>query len=405
MKLTMRIENVAYLPDGGPIMHSVTGKGFEIGRENFMDWVLPDRTQTVSRRHLEIIWENGAYWLKDVSSNGTFLNGQKERVASPYRLQHNDRLGVGPYIIRVLIESGSASFEPRGIVNDTYDDIWDTFSRSTAPGPLPPVSRPDVLLPRDFPDRFISNPEPPPVRLPPMPGPGTDRAAPEVRPQVPPAFPTGTPSPKDGSLSAPFSPLPQGHGDSGLAVFLQALALGAGLPAGSLNRTDPVQLGEEIGRCLRIATEQLMALLNARAAAKQFVKSGSRTMIGGSNNNPMKFKPTASDALETMFVSRSQGFLSATSSFEEGFNDIKRHQTAVFAAIQPALARLLEDISPEAIEARTTGGLVSSKKARAWETYVERWDAKTHPYENGMLDVFLAYFTEAYDTASRKAGG
>ena len=57
------------------------------------------------------------------------------------------------------------------------------------------------------------------------------------------------------------------------------------------------------------------------------------------------------------------------------------------------------------IEERTTGGIMSSKKARAWELFVERWDAKTHPYENGMLDVFLAYFADAYDVAVKKAGG
>jgi type VI secretion system FHA domain protein len=185
---------------------------------------------------------------------------------------------------------------------------------------------------------------------------------------------------------------------------LQALTRGAGLPPGSLDSADPAQLGEEVGRCLRIATEQMMALLNARAAAKQFVKSGSRTMIGGTNNNPLKFKPSATEALDSMFVRRSESYLTATKSFEQGFEDIQRHQVAVYAAIQPALARLLEDLSPEAIEARTTGGIVASKKARAWETFVERWDAKTHPYENGMLDVFLAYFAEAYDAASRKKG-
>jgi type VI secretion system protein ImpI len=403
MKLTMRIENVAYLPDGGPIMHSVTGRGFEIGRESVRDWVLP--APNVSRHHASIIWKHGAYWLNDVSTHGTFVNDQSERVASPHELQHNDRLRVGPYIIRVLIEAGGATFEPRAMPNDRIDDIWDISSHHPGLPSLPPVSRPSQPSPVDVNGGFIRNPQPPPVRPPPMPGSGEGWAPPEAMPDRPLPSRAGSQSPDGAPPSLPFSPPLSGQGDSGLAAFLQALADGAGLSPGSFDRSDPVQLGEEIGRCLRIATEQVMALLNARAAAKQFVKSGSRTMIGGSNNNPMKFKPTARDALETMFVGRYESFLSATRSFEESFDDIKRHQTAVFAAIQPALARLLGDISPEAIEARTTGGIVGSKKARAWETFVERWDAKTHPFENGMLDVFLAYFAEAYDAASRKAGG
>jgi type VI secretion system FHA domain protein len=186
---------------------------------------------------------------------------------------------------------------------------------------------------------------------------------------------------------------------------LESICKGAGLPAGSLAGADLGALGEDIGRCLRIATEELMALLGARAAAKQFVKSASRTMIGGMNNSPLKFKPSATEALVTMFVQRNESYLSSTASFQQGFDDIKRHQTAVYAAMQPALARLLEDLSPESIEERTTGGIMSSKKTRAWETFVERWDAKTHPYENGMLDVFLAYFADAYDDAVKKTGG
>ena len=164
-------------------------------------------------------------------------------------------------------------------------------------------------------------------------------------------------------------------------------------------------LGEEIGKCLRIATQELMALLGARAAAKQFVKSASRTMIGGLNNSPLKFKPNPAEAMQTMFVQKSESYLNSTASFQQGFDDIKRHQTAVYAAMQPALARLLEDLAPEAIEEKASGGLMSSKKASAWDLFVARWDAKTHPYENGMLDVFLAYFSDAYDDAVKKTGG
>ena len=203
--------------------------------------------------------------------------------------------------------------------------------------------------------------------------------------------------------AAPHPAAATGGGDA--SAFLDAVCRGAGLPPGSLGGVDPTKLGEDIGRCLRIATEELMALLGARAAAKQFVKSASRTMIGGLNNSPLKFKPNAGEAMLTMFAQPAGSYLSSTTSFQQGFDDIKRHQTAVYAAMQPALARLLEDLSPESIEERATGGLMSSKKSRAWETFVERWDAKTHPYENGMLDVFLAYFADAYDIAVKKTGG
>jgi type VI secretion system FHA domain protein len=134
-------------------------------------------------------------------------------------------------------------------------------------------------------------------------------------------------------------------------------------------------------------------------------RSRRRTLVGAENNSPLKFMPDAASALDTMFVAQKPQYLTATASFREGFDDIRRHQAAVAAALQPALARMLEDMTPDAIAARAAGGLVTSKKARAWETYVERWDAKAHPHENGMLDVFLACFAEAYEEALRQSGG
>jgi len=244
-------------------------------------------------------------------------------------------------------------------------------------------------------------PRPDPIRAEALP-PGFGGAA-AAKPQA---------EPFGGRPSAPFAAAPVAAAPPQVAIsgsdaagLLEAICRGAGLPPGSLANVDLTRTGEEIGRCLRIATEELMALLGARAAAKQFVKSASRTMIGGLNNSPLKFKPNAVEAMLTMFVTRPESYLSSTVTFQQGFDDIKRHQTAVYAAMQPALARLLEDLSPESIEERTTGGLMSSKKTRAWETYVERWDAKTRPHENGMLDVYLAAFADAYDDAVRKTGG
>ena len=448
MKLTLRIENLDYLPDGGPLEMTATDRGFEVGRDSAMDWTLPDPHRHISGRHFEVNWRQGSFWLTDVSTNGTFVYGQSMRISSPHQLSDNDRLQVGHYIIRVMIEDtaspqayapppqqaptpqaprggGSAWDAAPAPAPQAAADPWD-IGAVAAPAPIPSAPRPASSLPSQFGDAFIDTPQARPIPQQSVP-PQRSQAQPvQAPPTYPPSGhpPSGHSQPAAAPMaprSAPFSPppqpaqpqpprpaAPQGQmpprpgGDSGL---LDAICKGAGLAPGSLYHGDPQVLGEEIGRCLRIATEELMALLSARAAAKQFVKSGSRTQIGGLNNSPLKFKPTAKDAMETMFVQRHESYLSSTVAFQQGFDDIKRHQTAVYAGMQPALARLLEDISPEAIEERTSGGIVGSKKARAWETFVETWDAKTHPHENGMLDVFLAYFAEAYDDAIRKTGG
>ncbi|MFY0633362.1 MAG: FHA domain-containing protein, partial [Vannielia sp.] len=106
MTLTLRIDNFPSLSDGGPIEYSTNQGGFEIGRDPAMDWTLPDPNRFVSSCHAEIRYENGGYWLYDVSTNGTFVNGASMRVKSPYQLQSGDKLQVGHYL--VVAEVGQA---------------------------------------------------------------------------------------------------------------------------------------------------------------------------------------------------------------------------------------------------------------------------------------------------------
>ncbi len=433
MKITLRIENYDSLPDGGPLEFTATERGFEAGRGSEMDWTLPDPNRRISSRHFEVALRDRQFWLNDLSANGTFLYGQNLRISSPHLLSHNDRLQIGHYIIRVMIENPAPAASPfaampaMGSISAAGYAGGASGSPFDAPAPPPaPAGDPWSMLPNPAP---MPTPMPAPNRAPmPLAGQFGDsfvQAAPPAAPAT--AQPTTTPPAGMGGVaSSPQPPMPAAEpfalrqpavatplppettaatASADGAALLDAICRGAGLPEGSLAAADPLRLGEEIGKCLRIATEELMALLGARAAAKQFVKSSSRTMIGGLNNSPLKFKPNPAEAMKTMFVQKSDSYLNSTASFQQGFDDIKRHQTAVYAAMQPALARLLEDLSPESIEERASGGLMSSKKASAWDLFVARWDAKTHPYENGMLDVFLAYFSDAYDDAVKKTGG
>jgi type VI secretion system protein ImpI len=196
--------------------------------------------------------------------------------------------------------------------------------------------------------------------------------------------------------------MPPPGGPMGGAQVLMAIAAAAGLQPQAFAGRAPEEVASELGAILRIVTEQLTGLLLARAAAKQMTKSSNRTMIGSENNNPLKFIPDAGEAIEIMFRRNRPGYLSAPQSFKEGFEDVKRHEVATYAAMQKALARLMEDLSPDNIEDKANASGFGNKKGRAWEIYVERWNAKTEHYENGILDVFLAYFADAYDEAAKR---
>jgi pSer/pThr/pTyr-binding forkhead associated (FHA) protein len=50
----------------------------------------------VSRRHAEIVFKDGKYWIQDLgSTNGTMLNDDRILSGSLYELKHNSRIGLG----------------------------------------------------------------------------------------------------------------------------------------------------------------------------------------------------------------------------------------------------------------------------------------------------------------------
>jgi len=71
---------------------SLDRERYVIGREPEADIVVPDRR--ISRRHAEIVRQQGRYFLRDLGSkNGTYLNS--DRLEAVRLLQDSDELHVG----------------------------------------------------------------------------------------------------------------------------------------------------------------------------------------------------------------------------------------------------------------------------------------------------------------------
>src|SRR5215467_11478995 len=132
MALTLRIENETRLPDGGPVSITVSGRrSIDIGRDSHLDWTLPDPMRHISSKHCEVRYREGGYWLHDVSTNGTFLNGSDHRMQQPHRLRSGDRFTVGHYIIGAMVDGEDASLPeaaaaapPRPAAAPNYQELW-----------------------------------------------------------------------------------------------------------------------------------------------------------------------------------------------------------------------------------------------------------------------------------------
>lgn len=399
MTLTLRIDNYDVLSDGGPTSVTIDGHGLSVGRSTSNDWTLPDPERHISSRHFEIEFRDGGYWLKDTSTNGVFLEGQRHRIDGAHQLRDGDRFQVGHYYISVEVAGVAAAptgFTPTAAVAPLAPpvaapvddgDPWSMGGPAAPIDPNPPRPGRDPFA--DFSGEFIVSPGAP------------SAPAPAAPPQAASASPFGATfaPPPPGLQTPPIAPpMAAGGGD-----VLRAFCEGAGLPPETYAGVDATALARELGRTMRAASTELMAMLQDRASAKKFTRGGERTMMGNTENNPLKFLPDAAQALEVMFLAPRVGFMEGGKGMDEALRDVRAHQMAVFAAIQPALIKLLSDISPEAIEETAGGGVLGGGKRKSWDTFVDRWDKKVSSRENGMLDAFLEHFAEAYKEAVSRA--
>jgi type VI secretion system protein ImpI len=452
MGLTLTIENETSLPDGGPLSVAVTGKrGIDIGRDQHLDWTLPDPTRYISSKHCEVRYRDGGYWLYDVSTNGTFLNGSDGRLKAPHRLRHGDRLTIGQYIVAVALDGDEAAGRAETPTQQpvSYHELW-----SSADDAAPPIDskllrpaaehkpvNPDFLhWAVDVPDTLHADADRAAPRAAPVGddlwarGPG--RPSPPVEPQ--PAMPTprrpvwvstepsgawAAPPPSNATMEYPAAPeaqpptpswpnaqpdvAPQTPPPAGTpADFVRQLAQGAKVPDGTFAR-DPAQLAEELGVLIRLVTENMRQLLSARLQAKRIARMSNQTSIEALNNNPLKFSPTSDDALRIMFGPPTMSYLDARRALEEAFGDLKEHQIHTYSAMQQAIAMMVADLDPQAIDNATEAdrglsGVIGSRKARLWDAYVARWQAKTRGQDGGLADVFMQYFAECYENSETR---
>jgi type VI secretion system protein ImpI len=490
MALYLRLENETSLPDGGPVSISVTGRrGLDIGRDQYLDWVLPDPSRFISGKHCEIRYREGQYWLMDVSTNGTFLNGSEFRVDGTQPLKSGDRIEIGRYIIAVMIEAEAGDVteagQPQGsgpaalwdiqqpsapAINpqalrqpsisaglsslDPLDWIADIPASSPfsapdrIPSPVapafasPPVDQPAPVMsvvgpaspraaPMDWDATSAYEPPAPPLAIisrPSLPESSADRGAPQpatfdaairaaltIEPRITtetaaqqpePVMPRATPMPPPAPISAlpPLSPAipPAGAASGG---FRAAFARGAGVDESVIAAQSEQAFAEMLGVFVRLTTDNLRQLHMARAQSKGAMRSANMTMIQAVDNNPLRFSPTTEDALRILFGPQTTSYLSPQKALESSFHDLKKHQMAVFGAMQTALGKLIEDLDPAKIDAgleqeKGVSSLMRSRQTRLWERYETAWKARAGTSEHGMLDVFMRLFSEAYDKNS-----
>jgi type VI secretion system protein ImpI/type VI secretion system protein len=187
--------SVLRCPDSAvPETRTARGGEMTLGRGAECDWPLADPDRVLSKKHCVVEFFGGGWQLRDLSTNGTFVNHATTPVGRDHTrpLLDGDRLRLGSYEIEVRIAEASASASP-GWGAPAADPFGaapaaDPF-RATPGGGFGGMGSPGIgspgmgspgLLPDDF-DPFADSPAPMPDHAP-----STAEAF-----MVPPALPAG----------------------------------------------------------------------------------------------------------------------------------------------------------------------------------------------------------------------
>ncbi|WP_028998050.1 type VI secretion system-associated FHA domain protein TagH [Azohydromonas australica] len=340
-----------------------------IGRGIDCTLVLPDPQRLMSRRHAQVSWREGRFFIRQLGANLALeVDGRPLGPEAEAPLAPGMSLRIGAYLM------------------ETEDDL------AEAATPAPPA------------------PVPAPALLPPAPVASAPAARPSAFSEV---LGEGAPPPAEVDAPAPMVPIAAvaPPADPAAAALLAALYAGLEMPVPPAPTPQETNL---VGRLLHAAIGGLLQLLAARHVAKRELGAAG-TRLQTRENNALKFSPDVDTALAHLLGPARRGFIPPLAAVREAFEDVRTHEIALLAGLRAALDAQLARLAPQALEEQrhARGGWSAPldvwRKAQLWDRYCEL-HAQALAELQEQTDPFSARaFLEAYEAQreklSRQPGG
>lgn len=353
---------------------------FVIGRDPTCDWPIADRQLALSARHCEIVRIEGRQVLRDTSTNGTFLNGSRERLPADHVLRHGDRITLGSYQIEVAVVPDSALAPAKAPVaaapaaprrgGDPAAMVGSDWER---------VAVRAGSAPADVKTGFTRISKPPPKEL-----------LQEVL-----ATPPRTETPSAATTPQATAPRDAVHRAApGTTDVLQRLAGGLNVPVEALGTTDPALAAHRVATLLRVAVWALHKQLTDQAQQLNAMGSRAPLALGKSEAGPLRTAPGRDAAVAALLGAGSGADVMLLMAIKE----LGQHSQRLLTAFSAAGERLGEQLSPATLE-RTAGG--DGDAARLLKIYSSLWTSLGIGVGRSWTDAYAeaasSYLAAAYD--------
>ncbi|WP_448098440.1 type VI secretion system-associated FHA domain protein TagH [Luteibacter yeojuensis] len=393
----------------------VEGNDLTIGRAEQCDWVL--HAHGVSRQHAVVRHLNGLYFLEDRSTNGMLLNGTPLRGGEPALLGDGDLVQIDTFEVLVAIESPVEQVARTTARRETRD-IADTAPAVRPPGPVVDVAQAPSEAASLVPGEGVATASLDPLAwfqtvLPP----GLD----EARSVGGPPTPWSHVSPLDEHLVVPrvdhdavprpTAVLPENWdrtrslfrepvpGPVATAVEVPVAEASMAMDAKVETPAPPGSAHAAVEPLFLLVLEGVMDVLRARAELKNGFRMPA-TLIRRTENNPLKFAPTAGEAMARLLAAPNEAFLSGEAAIADAMDDIRLHQVALLSGVRAAFDDLIAQFDPARFEEeggpRRPRFLPGAGKG-AWDRYRAHYQGLAADPDERFRRLFGDEFARAYE--------
>ena len=357
-------------------------QGGTIGRSLQNDWILPDPDRYISGRHATIDFRGGMYYLADMSSNGVYMNDEREPIGkgNPRRLFDGDRMRMGDFEFEIQIDKGESlamPLEPEepSIATGGFEQFVDEEVLETG---MQLLDEEEITGDDEF-QSVLFGKEPKNKK---------QQASEPESEHI--EVPANDASADDERLDVTAEDL--------FDSFLDGLGISRVELHPAVNRPEMLLTA---GMVLREFVEGTVKMLTSRANLKNAFRLDQTTLLPR-HNNPLKFSENTGDLIKQLLVGGEGEYLGARDAVREAHRDLLNHQNAFLDAMNSAFIEFADRFDPDELQEGFDRALDSKlfaflNKGKYWGLYRDLYPIMTEKGGGRFPQMFGEEFVKAYE--------
>ncbi|MEM6483559.1 MAG: type VI secretion system-associated FHA domain protein [Pseudomonadota bacterium] len=176
----------------------------------------------------------------------------------------------------------------------------------------------------------------------------------------------------------------------------------------TLDQTTLLRTVGNLASIVAVMTPPLMAAIASRSQFKEQMRMR-QTLIHARENNPLKVSTTSDLAMVRLLLNNEPGMLHGVEAVEQAFRELANHQTALLAALKPALQETVELLSPDRLDDDVPASALDKltpavRKGKLYDEFAKRYQNLTRDGGKNVEQRFLGELASEYDSAIFKLG-